>query len=77
MRSTAATSTTRASPRRTVGKIGFDELDAGRNKLAPAVTQVIEYNGIMPFGGEQHGHCPADVSGTAGNQDFHKNTVLS
>jgi hypothetical protein len=51
----------------TVGKIAFDELYTRGDELATAVTQVIEYNGIVAFGGQKDGDGAAHVSSTAGN----------
>jgi hypothetical protein len=57
---------------RPVGQITLDEFDSLGHLLAPAVAQIIEYNGIVAFGGQQRGDGATDVSGTTGNQNLHK-----
>jgi hypothetical protein len=40
------------------------------------VAKVIEDRRLMAEGSKKGGDCPADITGTAGNQSSHKNTVL-
>jgi hypothetical protein len=40
----------------------FHELYVARNELAPAVTQVVENDSLMPLSGEEICDCPANVS---------------
>ena len=60
----------------TIGEVSFDEFDTGRNHLAASMAEVVKHNRLMTLREEKSGDCASDVSGTAGNQSSHKNTVL-
>jgi hypothetical protein len=60
----------------TVGEVAFDEGDACGNKIAPAMAQVVEYSWFVTLRSEKTGDSTTYVTGTAGNQNPHKNTVL-
>jgi hypothetical protein len=58
--------------RLTVSHITLNELDAGRQQLAPAVTQIVENDGVMPFFVKKGGDSTTDIPRTSGNHYFHK-----
>ena len=60
----------------TICEIAFDEFHARRNHLAACVTEVVKYNWLMTLREKQRGNRAPDITGTAGNQSSHKNSVL-
>jgi hypothetical protein len=60
---------------RPILQFALKEFDTSRHELATAVAQVIEYKRLVAALCERGGNCSAYISGTAGNQNSHKNTV--
>ena len=52
---------------RSVGDVGFNEIDTLRNFIALAVAKIVENSSLMACGGEEARDCAADVSGTSCN----------
>jgi hypothetical protein len=54
----------------------FDKLHTGRQKIPPAMAQIIKYNGFMPRFGEQAGYGTTYIPRPSCDQYLHKKTVL-
>jgi hypothetical protein len=60
-----------------VCQLSLDEFHAGRQKIAPSMTQVVEDDGLMSILGQQSGDCASYVPRAARHQDLHKKAILS
>jgi hypothetical protein len=57
-----------------VCQISLDKLDAGGQKVAPSMAQVIKNNGLDPIFSQQTRDSTTYVPRTACNQNFHEKT---
>ena len=56
----------------TIGDVRFDKFDASRNSFSLGVAEVVDHGDLMPLLHEQRRSGPADVAGSAGNENLHE-----
>jgi hypothetical protein len=59
-----------------ITKLSFDEINAWREEIAAAMTEVVKDDSRVSRFGKEPGDCTTYIPGTASNQDLHKKALL-